>query len=248
MQKLYQKSPLAFALVCIGVYVFGMSAADEFSRVLEIEKCASAVFALLCCALLFVFVKRSGTERHFGLCKSAVGAKRLGFYLPLALLTSVNFWYGVQWNTGLLETVLYVVTMLCVGFLEEMIFRGFLFRAMERDSRRAAVIVSSVTFGIGHLVNRVNGSGAAVLETLCQIVYATAAGFLFVALFVRTDSLLPCILSHGLLNATSAFSAAEQQSETVRIVVSLVLALGSAAYALYVWRALPARETENHTP
>lgn len=35
-------------------------------------------------------------------------------------------WHGVAMNVSLLETVLYILTMFCVGFLEEMIFRGFL--------------------------------------------------------------------------------------------------------------------------
>ena len=42
-------------------------------------------------------------------------------------------WYGVAMNVSLLETVLYILTMFCVGFLEEMIFRGFLFNAMAKD-------------------------------------------------------------------------------------------------------------------
>ena len=236
MKKLYHKSPLAHALVCIAVYVFGMSAADEFSRTVGIEKCATALFALLCSALVCVFVINTGTKRHFGFCKSGVPAKSLLFYLPLVALSSVNFWFGAQWNLPLLETVLYVVSMLCVGFLEEVVFRGFLFRAMEKDSPRAAVIVSSVTFGIGHVVNLLNGSGASPLATVCQIVYATAAGFLFVVLFLKTGSLLACIASHGFLNATSVFSAPASEEEGAIIAVSLVLALGSVAYALYLRR------------
>ena len=49
--------------------------------------------------------------------------------------------------------------MLCVGFAEEVIFRGFLFRAMEKDNVKTAIIGSSVTFGLGHVLNLVNGSG-----------------------------------------------------------------------------------------
>ena len=82
------------------------------------------------------------------------------FYIPLIVLLTVNLWYGVAMNTSPLEMVLYILSMLCVGFLEEMIFRGFLFQAMVKDGVKSAIIVSSVTFGIGHIVNLINGSGA----------------------------------------------------------------------------------------
>ena len=51
-----------------------------------------------------------------------------------------------------------MVSMLFVGVLEEVIFRGLLFLAMAKDSMKAAVIVSSVTFGMGHIVNLLSGA------------------------------------------------------------------------------------------
>jgi hypothetical protein len=37
--------------------------------------------------------------------------------------------------------------------IEEVIFRGFLFKALQKDKLSVAIIVSSVTFGFGHIVN-----------------------------------------------------------------------------------------------
>ena len=42
--------------------------------------------------------------------------------------------YGLFRNASVLENVLYMLSMLCVGFLEEMIFRGFLFCAMAKEN------------------------------------------------------------------------------------------------------------------
>ena len=67
----------------------------------------------------------------------------------------------------------FVIKMLCVGLLEELIFRGFLFKAMCRESIRWAVVVSSVTFGLGHILNLVNGSGMSLAENLVQIIKCT---------------------------------------------------------------------------
>ena len=96
--------------------------------------------------------------------------------------------------------------MLCVGFLEEVIFRGLLFTAIARNNIKSAVIISSVTFGIGHIINLFNGSGMELVSNLCQIVFAIAVGFLLVTIFSRGGSLLPCILVHSAINTLGTFA------------------------------------------
>lgn len=95
--------------------------------------------------------------------------------------------------------------MLCVGFLEEMIFRGLLFAAIAKDNVKSAIVISSVTFGIGHIINLFNGSGMELVNNLCQIVFAIAVGFLLVTIFYRGGSLLPCILVHSAINTLGTF-------------------------------------------
>ena len=128
--------------------------------------------------------------------------------------------------------------MLCVGFLEEMIFRGFLFNALVRDGVKSAIIISSVSFGIGHIVNLVNGSGAELLPTMLQVVYAIAIGFAFVMIYYKTKSLLPCILTHSILNSLSVFSNEEIVTPQKQIISSILIALIAAGYALYIASAV----------
>ena len=64
--------------------------------------------------------------------------------------------------------------MINIGFLEEIIFRGFLFKMLEKDNVKTAIIVSSITFGMGHIVNLLNG--ADLVPTLLQVCYALAIG------------------------------------------------------------------------
>lgn len=137
-------------------------------------------------------------------------------------------------NLSVLETVLYIISMLMVGFLEEIIFRGFLFVEMCKDNVKTAMIVSSVTFGIGHIVNLVNGSGADLLSNILQVIYAIAAGFLFTILFYRTKSLWACIITHSVLNALSVFANESAMTPTKEIVSAGVLTIISAAYAIYI--------------
>ena len=237
MHKLYQKSELGFALCCIALYVVGTSAADELSRTVGVPKAITAVFLAVMTALLLLWAGRHGLFQKYGLCKTALPAAKFLFYLPLLLLATCNLWLGAAVTMPALETALYILSMLLVGFLEEFIFRGLLFRAM-RQTPRAAVVVSSLTFGIGHMVNLVNGSGADLLSNLLQVGYATAFGFMTVIIFARGGSLLPCIAVHSAVNALSAF-AAPPKNAAAGIAVSVLLGVIAAAYTLILLKTLP---------
>ena len=149
-------------------------------------------------------------------------------------MLTANLWYGVTLNVTVLETVLYILAMFCVGFLEEIIFRGLLFEAMRKDNVKAAIILSSVTFGIGHIVNLINGSGADLLANLLQVMYATAVGFMFVMMYYKSKSLLACIAAHGIFNALSVFANEAGATNEMRITTALLLVAITGAYALYL--------------
>jgi len=94
--------------------------------------------------------------------------------------------------------------------------------------------VSSVTFGIGHILNLINGSGAELLPNLLQVVYATAAGFMFVMIYLRSGSLLVCIAAHGIFNALSVFADETGAATGMRIWTALLLTGITGAYAVYL--------------
>lgn len=230
MGKLYRKNPLVFALVWIGVYVVGLSLADGLSESLGLQKCVTAPVCVLMVLVLWSWVGKENLNTFFGLCPLKGKAKDYLYFIPLALLCTTNLWWGVRMNLSGVETLLYIVSMICVGFLEELIFRGFLFKAMEKDGLGWAVAVSSVTFGIGHIVNLLNG--AEFLPTLVQIVYAVAIGFLFTILFYKGGSLWPCILTHSVVNSLSVFAAGE--SLTRLLIGGAFLTVVPVLYSLWI--------------
>ena len=234
LKKLYDKSKIWFAVVWIIAYCVLMSVGDSLSAVAGVEKSVTLAVGILLSAALLLFLKKYALFEAYGLCPSKVPARSMLFYLPVLLMLTANLWYGVTVNYGAVETVLYILSMFCVGFLEEVIFRGLLFNAMRKDSLKAAVIVSSVTFGIGHIINLVNGSGAQLLPNLLQIVYATAAGFMFVMMYLKTDSLIVCIAAHGLFNAISVFADEANVTTEMRILTCALLTVITGAYAAYL--------------
>ena len=234
LKKLYGKSELWFAIAWIIGYVVLASAGDTLSEEIGIPKLVTLPILIALSVILYFFVRKNGLNKKYGLCRSQLPAPKMLYYIPLAVLLTANLWYGVRMNQSPLETLLYVLSMFCVGFLEEMIFRGLLFRAMAKDGAKAAVIVSSITFGIGHIVNLFNGSGAGLLPNLLQVLYAVAAGFAFVMIYCKTGSLVVCILTHSVFNGLSAFANEAAMTPQRQIISGVFLAVIAGGYALYL--------------
>lgn len=234
LKKLYEKSELLFALAWIIAYVVLASTGDNISEDIGISKLVTLPILIALSVILYFFVRKNGLNDKYGLCKSQLPAAKMMFYIPLLVLLTVNLWYGVRLNQSPLETLLYVLSMFCVGFLEEMIFRGLLFQAMAKDDVKSAIIVASITFGIGHIVNLINGSGAELLPNLLQVLYAVAIGFALVMIYCKTKSLAICIVIHSVFNGLSAFANEAVITPQRQIISGIFLAVVAGGYALYL--------------
>ena len=239
MKKLYEKNEQAFAIVWIVVYCVLPSLAYPLNEKIGITYSASAIFCILLTIILFAFIRKNKLQERYGLCKSPIPARRFLYYVPLIIIATGNLWNGVAVNYSLLETFCRIACMLCVGFLEEVIFRGFLFVSIAKDNVKSAIIISSVTFGIGHLINLFNGSGMDLATNLCQICFAIAIGFLLVTIFYRGGSLFPCIIVHSAINTLSTFANKAGLTLEKHMIHVLVLMFITVAYNLILTKTLP---------
>ena len=240
MNKLYKKSEIWFSVVLIIVYIVGTIIFDNIAAAFKITNFLTPLFYVAISVLLLIFILKNKLNTKYGLCKSPFEMKYFLFFIPLVVLVSINFWFGAQSSLSFLDSMMFIITMLCVGFLEEIIFRGFLFKAMEKDSLKWAVIVSSLTFGFGHIIN-LFVAGADILTTILQIFYATTTGFLFVIIFYKGKTLLPCIITHSLFNSLSLFAATI--STTLNIITAVVIMALTLAYAIVLIKILPKQES-----
>ena len=241
MKKLYEKNELTFALIWIGIYVISQSIANSV-HIFGIEYSANAIVNIVLTILLFSFINKNRLLEKYGLYKTSIPAGKFLWYIPLILLASHNLWNGFAINLPLAGSVCYIVYMLGVGFVEEVLFRGFLFKALEKDNVKTAIIISSVTFGLGHLVNLINSNGMDFITNLCQVVGAIAIGFLFMIIFYRSDSLLPCILTHAAIDVASCFANEANMTPERRILFSFSRAAIVIIYTLILLKTLPKKE------
>ena len=245
MTKLYQKSEITFAILWIAAYVVLTSIADQISESVGIIKSVTALLHIVMSLVLYFWIRNNHLDEKYGFCSSVVSAKRFLYYLPLVIIASTAFWGGIKMQYSVQETVLYIISMCCVGFLEEVIFRGLLFRAMEKDNLRSAILVSSLTFGFGHIVNLFNGSGRDLASTLIQIVFAVLVGLVLIWIFYHGKSLVPCIVFHSVNNALKVFAAEESLSSQTAMIINLaVIFVILGGYIFYLVRAFPLQEKQ----
>lgn len=254
MKKLYEKSELYFALVWIGLYVGVMNIALQFCGGFDnlAEKTVQQLLVPAGCITVLAaastsWILKNGLQETFGLCKFKGSMKSYLWFVPLAIMSCVNLQNGLglsaPWNISLLM----MANLAIGGYVEEIIFRGFLFRAMEKDNLRTAIIVSAVTFGAGHIVNLMNT--ADTLGVLLQVAYAIVIGFLYTVIAYKGGSIRPCIASHMFVNGTSVFALEQGPFQAmvdslfgktgldmVSVCSALLIIVISGSYALWVWK------------
>ena len=229
MKKAFEKHETLFCMLLIVIYVVSNSyCVSNFGETSSISFIVNTILSLFLIVLM-VLLKRTS---YYGLTK-VENPKKYLYFIPLIFIISVNLWSGVNINNSPSEIVFHILTMINIGFIEEIIFRGFLFKMMEKNNLRSAIIVSAVTFGIGHIVNLLNG--ADVIPTIMQIFYATSIGYLFVIIFYKSKSLIPCIITHCLVNSLSIFNVDNAISLYVAPIFLIIVPLG---YAFFINRSI----------
>lgn len=225
MKKIFEKHETLNCILLIVLYVVINSYCMQNFGLTDYRTTIIDTIFSVALLVLIISLKRGA---YYGLVK-VTNLKGYLYFIPLLLIISVNFWNGININNSSNEVLFHILTMLNVGFIEEIIFRGFLFKMMEKSNVKSAIIVSSVTFGIGHIVNLLNG--ADIVPTLIQICYAIALGYLFVIIFYKSKSLVPCIVAHSLINCFSIFNV---ENKVSMYIVPIVLIVVSSLYAIYI--------------
>ncbi len=225
MKKIFEKHETLFCILLIVVYVLVNSYCMQNFGVKDYRSTIINTIFSMVLIILMIILKRTS---YYGLTK-VTNLKKYLYFIPLFLIVSVNLWNGVNINNSASQIIFHILTMINVGFIEEIIFRGFLFKMMEKDNIKSAIIVSAITFGIGHIVNLLNG--ADLIPTLMQICYASSIGYLFVIIFYKSKSLIPCIITHSLINSLSIFNVENSMS---LYVTSMFLIIVPFIYAIYI--------------
>ena len=200
MKKVFEKYETLFCMLLIVLYIIINSLCIQNFGLVDYRSVIINTIFSIGLIILMIILKRTS---YYGLTK-VINPKKYLYFIPLILIVSINLWNGININNSTTEIIFHILNMINISFIEETIFRGFLFKMMSKDNVKTAIIVSSVTFGIGHIINLFNG--ADLVPTLMQVCYAISIGYLFVTIFHKSKSLIPCIITHALVNSLSIFN------------------------------------------
>ena len=227
MKNLYEKRPVLFAVLFIVLYcavtipIRGEYGDGSIQSLLGLSAVAVVIAIISSVIPLWKKVGVAAKPQNVRLCL---------YFLPMIVLATGNIWDGFELNYSGVNLLYAIGSMALVGFVEEMIFRGFLFRALlKKRGPKVAIIVSAVTFGIGHIVNLL--AGMATLDNLMMIIFAVAWGFIFTMVYYKSGSLFPCIVVHAVVDVLSPIAAETTWGSWLYIGTTVVI---GATYSLYL--------------
>lgn len=234
MKNIYMKNEVLFAVLWIIVYcAASISIRGTFGD-------GSGWMTIVLLAITIgatIFVKKYHLEEKYGLTGWPKNVGRYLYFIPMWILVTGNLWDGFGIAYSGVGQVFSVLSMLLIGYVEELVFRGFLFKALlSKDGLKAAIIISSVTFGIGHIVNLF--AGQVTVEAVATVFFAISWGFIFTLVFYKSGSLFPGIIAHGLVDALSKF-AKDPLSHAITTMDWLYIGatiLTAIFYGLYLFR------------
>ena len=70
----------------------------------------------------------------------------------------IHLWNGIDIGCSNYEMLFFILRMINIGSIEEIICKGFLFRALEKHVKEKAMCLSSAFLGIVHILNFLSGT------------------------------------------------------------------------------------------
>ena len=234
MQHNKFKSELIFSVILIFLYFALVNSAIKLSSVINLPDSINALAGIAFFAGVIFYLKKKRLLYYYGFNNiKELEYKNLLYCVPMIIVALSNLRYGIHINDSWLQIVLITLKALGVGFAEEILFRGFLFKAIANKSATAAILISSSVFGIIHIFNLLYG--ADVIATLAQVIYATSLGMMFSVFFYKTNNIVPCIICHCIINITNTFLP--NNLSDVQIYTGwIILTIASAFYACYLYK------------
>lgn len=182
---------------------------------------------IVCCAYAVALVS------YYRLWR-VIGAGALWRGRAAALLLLVPLAEALMWllPRGLVEQPpgwgLWALTMLLVGFNEELISRGVVLNRLRRSFRAyPAVILTAALFGLQHL-SAFATTGRGSWDILSNVAVSACYGFALAAFQFRFAWIWPLMLIHALADFTTTLARDPHDDVVVAITLVVFLAFGTA--------------------
>lgn len=203
MKKLFEKKAVLHSLVWLGLYLVLNTVTGNVASAMKVtdSETISAIPNFILAVICFIYLKKTGISNEIGLLtKPTEKASAMLLYIPLLALPCLNLIYGINTSLTAIQVIVYLVMYIGVGFMEEVIFRGLMFKGLDKKWNRYIVVAFiSFTFAIGHIVSMA-AIGMTGSDALLQIINAFVVGFMFMLVILASGNLTICIVAHIMYN------------------------------------------------
>ncbi|WP_309298113.1 CPBP family intramembrane glutamic endopeptidase [Clostridium omnivorum] len=224
------------SVIWIVIYGIIYSFSEKFG-----ENHILAVFPImLYIVVLYMFLKKRKRLSVYGLCLPKYWRKKdVGWLMPLLSFPFANMY--LQGNQTMLQNSwIMFLLMLFTVFLEELLFRGYLlvylFEKCGIDNKWIGMIISSVLFGMFHIVNLFQG--ADISYTMIQMLCACGIGLCLCVLVSQYKSIFPGVIVHYLINITSFDMEKSNYHVLLFFFILSVLHIFYACLLKWKWRTI----------
>lgn len=192
----------ALAVILFIVYLSQNILRNIFVNMLAVNELVATLSTVVAfCVLALLLVKK---DNYFKVrCKNKTC---ITYIIIVTLILSIINLFPFNLSIGP-STLSVLVTMLFVGLMEELIFRGCVYKICEEKwGDQKAVIFSSILFGVIHIINILNED---ILMVVLQMAYTTSIGIVFAILIYKKQGIILCIIAHAIVNLTGNLGATE---------------------------------------
>lgn len=213
LKKFREKFPILSCIIVIIIYlgIFHLSA-NGLSFVLQSSFSIQLVSMLITDVFLLAILWGMGfgnvlRQKSRGLLYSFGTGGYIIYVGTVALVSNIAMYILTEDNqfrrlVPAWEILIFILTMLGIGFTEELVFRGIVTNILkEKFSIKSdkgiflVIVIQGVLFGACHITNALSGVG---LESACvQAVMASFMGMILGAIYLRTNSLWFVMLLHA---------------------------------------------------
>ncbi len=233
MFQLYKDKAVLHSLVWLMIYLLLNTITGNFAGSLGLEPyLVSSLPNLLLSVVCLYYLRRSNIAAEIGLLtKSTEKSKTMLFYFPLLIIPFLNLFYGINTELSSMQILAILSMYIGVGFMEEIIFRGLMFKALSQKwNHYAVVLLIGLTFAFGHAVSIV-AIDQSVGDTVLQIINAFVVGFLFTIVVIASGNLTICVITHVLYNFMAEISLVGSTDIEI-IIISFIITLLYFVYLL----------------
>ena len=207
------------AVILFIVYLSQNILRNIFVNMLAINELIATLITVMVFGALAIFLVKK--DNYFKVrCTSKTC---ITYIIIVTLILSVINLFPFDLSIGI-TTLSVLFTMLFVGLMEELIFRGCIYKICdEKWGDPKAVILSSVLFGLIHIINVLNDD---ILMVVLQMVYATCIGIVYAMLMYKKQGIILCILAHAIINIAGNLGATETVcKEIIFTIICVVFAI-----------------------